>query len=174
MNFVIDYVRLGLFAVGLLIGVQIPAVVDQYSQRVDARFQEAQLNLSGFQQTADRYFSGDIKKLLSHYQSSGDAVFEADAKNIERIYNRVVYLEQELAALHQPILVKTFHVIFRHDDKLMQETMTQYSYTVPLSPQALSWGAFVALFLAAMVEGFLRFLLKKMRSNKNKTQQPQL
>ena len=35
-----DYLRIILFCSGLLIGIQIPAVVDQYAKRIDAHLTE--------------------------------------------------------------------------------------------------------------------------------------
>jgi len=77
-----DYLRIILFCSGLLIGIQIPAVVDQYAKRIDAHLTEVLDIFAGFQQTADRYFEGNIQDLISHYKSSDDAVFKNDATNI--------------------------------------------------------------------------------------------
>jgi hypothetical protein len=47
------YLRLVLFALGLLIGVQAPGFVDQYSKRVSAHYIEVTKNFAGFQRTAE-------------------------------------------------------------------------------------------------------------------------
>jgi len=75
MTIVRDYLRLILFAAGLLTGVQVPAFVDQYQKRLDAHMLEAKQSLSGFQQTADRYFAGDVQPLITHYRNNQDKVF---------------------------------------------------------------------------------------------------
>ena len=49
-----SYLRMMLFALGLLAGVQIPGLVDLYFQRLDARLQQAGLALAPFQRTADQ------------------------------------------------------------------------------------------------------------------------
>ena len=59
------YLRLVLFALGLLIGVQAPGFVDQYSKRVSAHYIEAKKNFAGFQHTADAYFGGSMAALVS-------------------------------------------------------------------------------------------------------------
>lgn len=88
-----DYLRIILFCGGLLTGIQIPALVDQYAKRIDALLIEAQDVFAGFQETADCYFEGNIQDLFSHYKSSNDAVFKNDASNILFISNRVSYLK---------------------------------------------------------------------------------
>ena len=160
LNIVTQYLRLILFSVGLLIGMQLPAVVDQYSKRVHAHFLEAEQNLAGFQQTANAYFSGSIKRLISHYQSSEDNVFKKDAANIQFIFERVEILNNEMKLLEQSALFRTFHVVFGYDNKLMDETMQQYSYALLLNPQALLWGIAIAFCLAFFVELLLRLFLQ--------------
>lgn len=160
LHVVAQYLRLILFSVGLLIGMQLPAVVDQYSKRVHAHFVEAEQNLAGFQQTADAYFSGSIESLVSHYQSSDDKVFQKDAANIQFIFERVQVLNNEMKLLEQSALFRTFHVVFGYDKKLMNETMQHYSYALLLNPQALLWGIAIAFCLAFFAELLLRLLLQ--------------
>ena len=45
----LSYLRLVLFAAGLLIGVQVPGFISDYAKRVEAHLIEAQTGLSGFQ-----------------------------------------------------------------------------------------------------------------------------
>ena len=59
------YSRLAVFAVGILLGIQVPSFVEQYNQRIDAHFREVNINLSGFQDTADRLFDGDLEALIA-------------------------------------------------------------------------------------------------------------
>lgn len=159
MKFVLDYIRLILFSFGLLIGLQLPAVVDQYSKRVDAHYTEAKQNLAGFQLTAERYFDGSIEKLINHYTNSEDAVFRQDAQNIAFIFNRVKLLDNELIALERSAVSRTFHVLFSSDPTLFDETMQQYTYAILLTPQALLWALFVAFVCAISVEALVRLLI---------------
>ena len=76
------YSRLLIFGFGLLLGIQVPNFVDQYSRRIDAHYQEVSENISGFQSTADLLFSGDLEELIRYYRQSNDAVFESDAQSI--------------------------------------------------------------------------------------------
>lgn len=45
----LSYLRLVLFAAGLLIGVQVPGFINDYAKRVEAHLIEAQNGLRGFQ-----------------------------------------------------------------------------------------------------------------------------
>lgn len=158
MHIVRDYLRLILFAVGLLSGVQVPALVDQYQKRVDAHMLEAKQSLAGFQQTADRYFAGDMQQLIAHYRNNQDKVFQQDAQSLQQIYQRVVLLQKEWDELNGSVFARTYHMLFGHNAQIMDETLAQYSYTVPLSPAALAWGICMALLLAACVESGILLL----------------
>lgn len=155
MTIVRDYLRLILFAAGLLTGVQVPAFVDQYQKRLDAHMLEAKQSLAGFQQTADRYFAGDVQQLIAHYRNNKDKVFQEDAHSLQQIYQRVVLLQSEWNALNGSVFARSYHMVFEHNQQILDETLSQYSYSVPLSPSALAWGICIALLLAACVESAL-------------------
>ena len=55
------YSRLAVFAVGILLGIQVPSFVEQYNQRIDAHFREVNINISGFK--LETPLSIDIGKL---------------------------------------------------------------------------------------------------------------
>ncbi|MFT2091820.1 DUF2937 family protein [Paraglaciecola sp. 2405UD69-4] len=151
----LDYLRLMLFCSGLLIGIQVPAVVDQYEKRVNAQLTEAQGILAGFQQTAERFFAGDIQALLRHYELSEDAVFIDDAKNIRYIVDRVISLKAEQEVLSKSALQRTFHVLVTPEGDTFGQTMEQYSYVILIDLQALVWGVLFGFLSATLIEAIL-------------------
>lgn len=166
-----DYLRIILFCGGLLIGIQIPAVVDQYAKRIDAHLTEALDALMGFQQTADRYFKGNIQDLISHYENNNDPVFKSDAINILFISDRVNHLQSEQMALKQSVLVRTAHVLFFADNKIFQQTLEQYSYMILIDPQALIWGLISGFLMASFFDCLfyvIRYLFRLQKNHKKK------
>jgi hypothetical protein len=156
------YLRLIVFAVGLLVGVQLPGFVDQYVKRVGAHESEAAKAFSGFQQTADKYFGGDVQALIAHHAANPDAAFKDEAADIRTLYERLSALTAELAALRGPFPSRLFHVLFRADPEILAETRAAYSYSVPLDPAAVvcgvGLGACAALLVEAVLVGILRLL----------------
>ena len=65
-----SYLRLTLFTFGLLVGIQVPGFIEAYAQHVEARRLEAEQGLRGFQETARRFFNGDLDALVRHYRDS--------------------------------------------------------------------------------------------------------
>ena len=94
-----SYLRLTLFAFGLLVGIQVPGFIEAYAQHVEARRLEAQQGLQGFQQTAQRFFGGDLDAPVQHYQDSNDPVFQSDAQSVEQLVSRARMLEREWQAM---------------------------------------------------------------------------
>ncbi|KTC37183.1 hypothetical protein AO269_06680 [Pseudomonas putida] len=133
-----SYLRLVLFAVGLLVGVQVPGVINDYAQRVEAHRLEAQQSLRGFSETAP--------------------VFRSDAASIGSLLTRNQLLEREWQALQGPWYEKAWHVLAKADPQLRQETLNGYSYQVLLAPEAIAWGIACALLLAWVVESIILFI----------------
>ena len=153
-----SYLRLVLFAVGLLVGVQVPGVINDYAQRVEAHRLEAQQSLRGFSETAQRFFNGDLQALVAHYRASEEPVFRSDAASIGALLARNQLLEREWQALQGPWYEKAWHVLAKADPQLRQETLNGYSYQVLLAPEAIAWGIACALLLAWVVESIILFI----------------
>jgi hypothetical protein len=153
-----SYLRLVLFAIGLLVGVQVPGVINDYSQRVEAHRLEAQKSLQGFSETAQRFFNGDLQALVAYYRSSQDPVFRSDADSIGALLTRNQLLEREWQALQGPWYARAWHVLTQADPQLRQETLNGYTYQVLLAPEAIAWAIACALVLAWVIECIVLFI----------------
>jgi len=167
-----SYLRLILFTCGLLLGVQIPGLINDYSQRVQAHLLESREGLKGFQQTAQRFFNGDLDALVRHYRSSDDPVFNSDANSIESLQIRNRQFEAEWQALQGGWLSRTLHVLTRPDPALREETLKGYSYQILLTPEAASWGLGCALLFALLVESLLLLIGWVIMGGRRKAVQP--
>ena len=155
-----DYFRLIVFATGILIGVQVPNFIDQYAKRISAHYLEAKTNFSGYQQTADKHFGGNVEALLDHYTSSADNVFKDDAKNVRYIYFRLKDFSSELKALDTAFFKQIFHVVFYSNNEVLKETFVNYTATVPLNHEAIICGLILGLSLSLAFELLLFLLIK--------------
>jgi hypothetical protein len=165
-----DYIRLCLFACGILLGVQIPGFIDQYQQRIDAHLLEAKQNLAGFKFTADRYFNGSIEQLVAHYRASNDEVFVQDANSVAAIANRVELLEAEYQALQTHPVWRAWHVAVASNQPVLEETFSAFNFTVPLNLFALIWGASLGVLLIIILDlGYitLRRCVHSLKTRKN-------
>jgi|TARA_B110000438_G_scaffold18459_4_gene17155 hypothetical protein len=152
INLLKAYIRFAIFATGILIGIQVPSFVDQYAKRIDAHYQEVSFNISGFQKTANSLFGGDLEALIAYYDGSNDTVFRSDSESIRLITDRYYRLENERLALGHNALVVAMHVLFAADQEFFQETLEQYTYTVPLNSIAIEWGLAIAIFSILIID----------------------
>ncbi|MFK3969254.1 DUF2937 family protein [Pseudomonas sp. NPDC087358] len=153
-----SYLRLVLFTAGLLIGVQIPGFISDYSKRVEAHLIEAQKSLGGYNDTAQRFFNGDVQALIQHYRSSDDPVFRTDADNINRLLTRTQVLDREWQALQGPWYMRAYHVLTAADPDIRSETWNGYTWQVLLSPQVIGWGLVCALLFSLVIESLVLFI----------------
>ncbi|MGA4320859.1 DUF2937 family protein [Ectopseudomonas hydrolytica] len=147
-----SYLRLALFALGLLLGVQVPGFIDDYGKRVEARRLESQQSLKGFQDTAQKFFKGDMDALVAHYRVSDDPVMRSDAQSVAHLVQRSALLEREWQAMQGPWYAQAWHLATGADRDLLGETLQAYRYQVLFTPEAILWGVICALLLAWLAE----------------------
>lgn len=162
------YVRLIVFAIGLLVGIQVPSFVDQYAKRVSAHQIEVAGNFRGFQDTADRYFGGSVEALITHHAASDDRVFQDEAKTVRDMYDRLLALSAELAALRGPLIAQVIHVVFRPNRAILDETLSAYTYTVPLNLSGIIFGVALGACLAILIESSMLGILRLVRPQRTR------
>ena len=153
MSVVLRYFLVVVACCALLLGVQLPNLADQYSKRVDASLREATLSLQPFLIIANQYTQGDIEALIALHRKSTETVFRAEADAIERIYRRKLYLDAQAKAMQTHLVGRLWHLVWRADPDLREQTLLQYSATVPLTQEAVIAGGVVALLTLLLLEG---------------------
>ncbi|MHC4871549.1 MAG: DUF2937 family protein [Planctomycetota bacterium] len=147
---IFEYIRLALFLTGVLVGVQIPAFVDQYKKSVNAHLIEAEKSLGQFQADADKHFDGSIEKLIKHYLEKKDEVVKDGGKSITRIYVRVEELKLHQKTLEEAVLNGAFYVMFASDKEIASEVWQKFTFTVPLTAYAIGWGITFGIMMAML------------------------
>ena len=154
----LSYLRLVLFAAGLLVGVQVPGFISDYAKRIEAHLIEAQTGLQGFQGTADQFFKGDLQALVAHYRASEDPVFRSDADSLSTLLTRQLALDKQFQAMQGPWYIRALQVALAADPDVRKETWNGYSYQILLNPQAMGWGMGGALLLSFGLECLFRLI----------------
>ena len=152
------YLRLVLFAAGLLIGVQVPGFINDYAKRIEAHLIEAQTSLSGFQGTANQFFKGDMQALVAHYRASEDPIFRSDADSLSNLLSRQLALDKQFQAMQGPWYIRFLQVVLAADPDIRKETWNGYSYQILLTPEAMIWGMSGALLLSFGIECLFRLI----------------
>lgn len=153
-----SYLRLSLFALGLLVGIQVPGFIEAYERHVEARRLEAHQGLIGFQETAGRFFKGDLNALVEHYRTSDDPVFQSDARSVSALVERARLLDREWRIMQGPWYAQAWHVLIGADGDFRKQVWNSYRFQVLLAPDAIAWGLCAALLLAWIFESFYLLL----------------
>lgn len=164
-----SYLRMMLFALGLLAGVQIPGLIDLYYQRLDARLQQASLSLAPFQETADQHFDDDLTALVNHYRTNPDPVFAKDAASLQLLVSQRQTLQQESIYKHHPWYRQLSHLLLSAEPQLWQDTLQNYSYVVPLKQAAIVCGMTAGLLAALLGDLLLSLVLLPFRRQQPRT-----
>lgn len=167
-NILYRYLMIVLACISLLLGLQVPNFVDQYQKRVDAHLREVSVNLLPFQEIANKYFAGDMNKLIELHRASTEKPFQEEGAAIEKMIARKLRFEADLAALNTSLPMKALHVLLNGDKEMRDEALAQYTYSVPLNQDALVFGACVALLILLVAEllfALLRLVARKLSSD---------
>lgn len=151
------YLMIVVACIALLMGLQLPSLADQYEKRVDAHLREVTINFRPFQAIADQYFSGDIEKLIELHRQSGEKPFQEEGIAVEKMYQRKLRFTAEMDAMRTSMPHRIVHILFDGDQEMMGETLSQYSYTVPLNQDALVVGSVIATIVLLVLELLLAF-----------------
>jgi hypothetical protein len=146
------YLLIVLACIALLAGIQIPNLVDQYQKRVDAHLREAVLAFKPYQALADKYFGGDVGKLVALHRQNQSRPIKDEGGVIEDMIKRKQHLQLAYNDMQASLAVQIYRIILRGDRDLMQETLQQYTYSVPLTQNALIAGAAAVAMLLALTE----------------------
>jgi len=158
MKVIFSYLRLILFLGGVLVGIQVPGFVDQYGKSLKSHFIESETNLNEFKDDAEKYFGGDMEKLIVHYKKDKDPVFTSGGESIDSIYQRNTELKVALADFNSGTISAYFQVFLTPVKDIKSEVWRDYTYSIRLDPSAISVGLVTGLLIAVLAEIFLRIV----------------
>lgn len=152
MSFLLRYLLIAVACTFMLLGMQLPNLADQYGKRLDASLREVTLNFQPWLIIANQHTGGSIEALIKLHRESNVAPFKAEGEAIERMYQRKRQLETERMALDTHLPGRLWHLLVHADADLREQTLVQYSATVPLNQEALVSGGLVALAALLLLE----------------------
>lgn len=160
MSTYFSYLRMFVFLGSVLVGIQVPAFVAQYGDALASHLAESQKALGQFQDDADRYFDGNLEKLIAHYKQSPDRVFNAGGDSVQAIYGRYLLLKRSLDAFRGSVWAAYTQALFSPVADVKAEVWKRYSYTVRLQPGAIVFGLVAGLCFTLAVEFLLKLLFR--------------
>ncbi len=161
MKKIAEYFRLIVFVASMLIGIQAPSFVNQYGKSLESHLRESNLGLQEFQADADKFFSGDLLKLIQHYQKTEDRVFNAGGESIETLYQRNQLLKSTSYTFTKDTFSSYVTTLKNPVPDILDEVRENYTYSIIIDKIAILLGAifgFISLCLLFILNLFGRVI----------------
>ncbi|MDO5686468.1 MAG: DUF2937 family protein [Neisseria sp.] len=146
------YVRMVIFALLLLIGLQVPAFVDQYGKALQAHWSESERAVSGFRADAQKFFAGDMERLLQHYLQQTDPVIRQGGENVRTLVTRNRVLSDAVADFRSSPWRAYAHTFFYPVADVRDEVWQSYGLIAPLNMASVAFGFGFALFWSVLLD----------------------
>ena len=147
-----------LFAVGVLIFMQAPHFVDQYTQRLGGFYQAQTEHLRQYQNIANDQYGGDLEALISEFNSSGRESVKQTAGAIRENQAQVDKLKSDLQVLeHQPFFSKLVHLSANMRYSIAKETARVFTPGMPFTMEAFVCGLLGGILFSVIFYGIAKF-----------------
>lgn len=159
MKFIYSYFKMGVIMACTLLGIQVPGFVNDYGKHLNARLIESNQAVAEFQDDADKFFGGDLNRLVAHYKKSSDHVFTEGGNSIEAVVSRNTQLKHAWAKFKQSMFGAYSQTLATPIPEVRQEVWKHYSFNVQLNKHTLIIGGVIG-FLCLLLFEFVIFLGK--------------
>ena len=144
------------FALGVLLFMQVPHFIDQYSQRLGGFYQAQLEHLHQYQDIANKQHQGDLEKLIQEFESSHRNSVKEAGINIRNLHDASEVLKEEVEVLEgNNLLLKVLHMLTGAHYNIASETLRIYKPGIPLSIEGLLCGFVGGVLLSLLFNTFL-------------------
>jgi Protein of unknown function (DUF2937) len=126
-------------------GGLIPGFIAQYRQRLGGRLDQAKLDLEPWQKLADRFYQGDIDKLIQYHLSSSDPTFHSEGAIIRTLVATVHQLQSSVDALQGSLYHQLAYLALHADPSLTHATFAAWVPTFALSAEGIVFALLFAI-----------------------------
>lgn len=141
-----------LFTIVFIVGIQLPAFINAYSQRLSGHLNEAEVYLSKFQSIADLQYQGNLEQLVSAFKSnSDDAIQKMSSVILENIESVNSYQQQIIHLESTDYLHRLYYFMIQVDIEKASATFSQFVPAIPLEVNAIITGIVFSLFFSALI-----------------------
>lgn len=126
-------------------GGLVPGFIAQYRQRLGGHLDQARIDLQPWQSLADKFYAGDIDKLIQYHLSSTDPKFHAEGAIIRSLVTNVQQLQSAVDGLHGNIYQQLAYLTLHADPTLVRATSHDWVPTFALSAEGLLFALLVGV-----------------------------
>ncbi len=148
-----------IFAVAVIIGLQIPNFIGQYKQRLGGHFDEATQNLKSYESIAEETIgTTDLDALATHYQQ-GSSDIQIIGEKLTDDIARTNHLGKLVENLETAgIFGRLKHLFVDLERPIARATLNDYQLGLPITPESLIY-ALIFGVIATLLFNWLLFLI---------------
>jgi len=142
------------FTLGVIIFLQLPHFINQYTQRIGG-FSESQIQqLSSYQTIANDNYNGQIDLLIKGFSQSTDEAVRQTGDNIKATQDDVELLKNEITVLeNEGLFKKIIFLIPNLRLNIAKGTLNSFQPGIPLSFWAIAYGLIGGILFSLMFNG---------------------
>ena len=142
------------FTLGVIVFLQLPHFIDQYTQRIGGYAESKQQQLNDYQLIADNNFNGNLDLLVSGFMKSDDAAVRQTGDNIKETQLDVKILGNEIRFLEEKELLKK--VVFLTTNiriNIAKGTLGAFQPGIPLNLWSMIYGLIGGVLFSLLFNG---------------------
>ena len=134
----------------------VPSFIAQYRQRLGGMLDQANRDLALFQDVANRFHGGDIRRLIKHHLASTDPTFRTEGTTIQTMVETVARLKSNLAALNADLFTQVRWIAQEGDAAVAKATWDSFVPAMSFTGEALifAFATGVVIWLVFLVVWF--------------------
>ena len=139
------------FVTGFAVGGLFPSFSAQYHHRLQAQYEQVNMDLAPFEKIADQYHNGDMDALVQHHLNSTDPTFYAEGEAIQLMMNSQARLAESQATADAPYLEQVKYFYEHLDENIARSTIESFTPGMITTREALTFSlGIAALFIIAL------------------------
>lgn len=157
------------FALGVIVFLQLPHFIDQYTQRLGGFEASQNQQLKEYQLIADQHFSGDLSAYVAHLAQNNDPAIAAAAGMVSETLASQLALKKELQVFEQePLWYQMPYFLSHMRMDLTRGTFQNFAPGVPINIWAWGYGIIGGVLFSLLFNGAIKSpqLIRKQISRK--------
>lgn len=147
-----------IFAIGVLLFMQVPHFIDQYEQRLGGYYQAQVKNLAQYQQIANQQHQGNLSALIDEFESSSKRSVQQTGNHVREMNEQTEQLKKDVTVLASDSFVKKFsHIVTTLKVDIARAVMQTYKPAFPLSVEGLMCGLLGGVVLSLLFNALFSF-----------------
>ena len=157
------------FAVGVMVFLQLPHFIDQYTQRMGGYAASQNEQIKEYQDIANQHFAGDLSAYIARLQQNTDPAVAESAKQMAERLASADDIKTELEVFEQqPLWYQVPYFITHMRMDLAQGTAQNFAPGLPINLWAWGYGLVGGVLFSLLFNGLTktpRLLRRKPKAN---------